>query len=66
MYSTIIMECQTKKTNLNCENCIAHKMCNMQEKLNSQLEIVRDEAPTKSNTATGEKSKSIFVLTQTR
>jgi hypothetical protein len=39
MYSTIIVECQTKTVNLNCEDCIAHKTCILQEKKDNPLEV---------------------------
>ncbi|MCW4009632.1 MAG: hypothetical protein NWF05_03310 [Candidatus Bathyarchaeota archaeon] len=35
MYHTIIIECQTRNGNLNCEDCAAYKTCRLQKKLQS-------------------------------
>jgi hypothetical protein len=32
MYSTIILDCQTKKTSFSCEDCIAYKTCKIHDK----------------------------------
>ena len=38
MYSTIIIECQTKNSELNCECCIARRVCSMTGQMKRKLE----------------------------
>jgi hypothetical protein len=52
MYSSIILDCQTKKTNFSCEDCIAYKTCKIRSKTgqaenkkeNAELQIMVDGA----------------------
>jgi len=40
MYRTMIVECQTKTANPNCEDCIAYKTCAVNRNLDKLAEVV--------------------------
>jgi hypothetical protein len=42
MYSSIILDCQTKKTNFSCEDCIAYKTCKIRSKTSQAENKMRD------------------------
>ncbi|MCW4047762.1 MAG: hypothetical protein NWE99_09445 [Candidatus Bathyarchaeota archaeon] len=51
MYRTIIIDCQTKKPNFSCEDCIAYKTCKIHDKTvqakktakNAKLQLLIDD-----------------------
>jgi hypothetical protein len=42
MYSSIVLDCQTKKTNFSCEDCIAYKTCKIRSKIGQAENKMRD------------------------
>jgi hypothetical protein len=40
MYSTIVLDCQTKKTSFSCEDCIAYKTC----KIHGEIDQTENKA----------------------
>ncbi len=42
MYSTIILDCQTKKANFSCEDCIAYKTCKIHGKTDQTENKTKD------------------------
>jgi hypothetical protein len=42
MYSSIILDCQTKKTNFSCEDCIAYKTCKIRSKTSQAENKTKD------------------------